>query len=57
MLDSAIAVISVSLAIGAALLVLGIIGVANQHVPLSMAAVGYGIGDVFTWLGELLSHI
>lgn len=57
MFDSAISVIRVSLAAAAVLLVLGVIGVANQHVPLSMAAVGDGIGDVFKWLGELLGHI
>lgn len=38
------------------LLVLAVVGAVNQHVKLtSMAAVGDGLGNVFGWLGTLLS--
>lgn len=57
MFDSALSVIRISLGVAAGALVLAVIGVANQHVPLSMAAVGDGIGDLFRWLGDLLGHI
>lgn len=57
MFDSAQNVIRIALGVAAALLVLAVIGVANQHLPLGMAAVGAGIGDIFKWIGELLGHI
>lgn len=57
MLDGARSVISTVLAAGTVLLVLAVIGVANQHLPMGMAAVGAGIGDIFRWAGELVSHI
>lgn len=57
MFDSAKAVIQMVLGAAAILLVLAIIGVVNQHVPMGMSAVGDGIGDLFKWAGELISHI
>lgn len=57
MFDSAKAVIQMVLGAAAILLVLAIIGVVNQHVPMGMSAVGDGIGDLFKWAGELVSHI
>lgn len=49
-------VISVAGAILATFLVLAILGVVNQHDKLlSMNAVVDGLGDVFKYLGELIS--
>lgn len=57
MFDSAKAVIQMVLGAAAVLGVLAVIGVVNQHVPVGMGAVGDGIGDLFKWAGELISHI
>lgn len=57
MLDQAKSVLSMVFGIGSVLLVLAVIGVVNQHVPMGMSAVGDGIGDLFKWAGELVSHI
>ena len=39
------------------LLVLAVVGAVNQHAKLtSMAAVGDGLADLFTWGGSLLSQ-
>jgi hypothetical protein len=49
-------VISIAGAVAATFLVLAILGVVNQHDKLlSMNAVADGFGDVFKYIGELLS--
>jgi hypothetical protein len=57
MFDGAKSVFGYALTAGAVLLVLGLIGVVNQHVPLGMTAVGDGISDLIKWIGDLISHI
>jgi hypothetical protein len=57
MLDGPRSIISGVLAAATVLLILAVIGVVNQKVPMGMGAVGDGIGDIFKWGGELVSHI
>lgn len=56
-LDGAISVIRISLAIAAGLLVLWIIGVGNDPHAHGMTAVGVGLDAVFRALGDLLGAI
>jgi hypothetical protein len=58
MFNSARAVISISLGIAAALLVLWVIGVATVHpAPAGLAAVGAGIHSVLSGFSQIVSGI